>query len=455
MAWYNFYMQPAGDNTNSGTTTSNTASVTTTNGAWDTSTNRFTAASGTPFSGVAVGDFAAIMLDGATGFTSLNQITAVDPGGTYIDVTATGRVGIAPVTGASGRTCKIGGAWADFTIATAGSMFGASSTNAVPLLINVKAATYANASAAKTFAHAGNVSAPIWIRGYNATPGDLENDYTTAPPVLTFAAAGFTISGTCYRVSNLSVMNTGSSSAVWNWSGTNGIADRIRSEAQNTQAGASAFTCGGNGATMHVLNSYFKCWSGATQVLTATSAVQFHGCVFDGGQNAVTTSGASIIMNSCVCINQSTRAINASTAVLYLFGNSFVGPFSDSIVRWGTTPGAMGYVVNNVFSGAAKYDIEPVSGFTQLLTISNNASYGATLGHLPSGDLVDTHYIQESADPFTNGATDPTLKKTALAYLAGLGSRFENVAWRSYRSPGAVEPQPPAGGSSGGYIIGA
>ncbi|VTR93198.1 unnamed protein product [Gemmata massiliana] len=450
MAWTEFYIQPGGDNTNSGTTVTSTATIATSNGSWDTTTNRFTAASGTPFLSATIGDWAAIMADGAIGFTSLSQITAVDPSGTYIDVTATGRIGVIPATSASGRTCKMGGAWADFAIATPGSQWGASGTAAVPMRINVKAATYANASTARTFATAGSGTAPIWIRGYNTTPGDLENDYTNAPPLLTFAAAGFTISGTCYCVTNFSVLNTGSSSAIWNWSGTNGRADRIRAEAQNSPSGVQAFTSGTNGAGMLVTNSWFKVPTTASQVYTATSTVQMHGCVFEGGQNAVTTSSAGTTLNHCVFIGQTTRAINAATATILLMNCSFVGSFSDSIVRWSSSPGVLSSITNCVFSGAGKYDIEAVSGFTHLIHAANNASYGAALGHLSHPDLADLHYALETADPFVNGATDPTLKKTTFSYQKGIGSAFENETWRSYRSVGAIEPQPTSGGSSGG-----
>ncbi|VTR96053.1 unnamed protein product [Gemmata massiliana] len=455
MAWFDFYIQPGGDNSNAGTTTSNTAAVSTTNGAWDTTTNRFTAASGTPFSGAAVGDFAAIMLDGAAGFTSLNQITAVDPGGTYIDVTATGRVGIAPATGATGRTCKIGGAWADFGIGTSGANFGTSSTNAVPIRINIKAATYANTTSSRTFAHIGSASAPVWFRGYNTTPGDLENDYTNAPPLVTFTTGVLNTNGAYYRISNLSVLSTAATGAAWSWGGTQGIADRIRAENQNAASGANAFTSGGGGITMVVTNSWFKATTAANQVCTVTSTAAYSGCVFDGGTSAITSNAATVQLLNCVFINQTTRSLSLSTAALYCYGCSFVGPFSDSAIRWATTPGTMSYVLNCLFSGCARYDIEPVSGYTGVLAVANNASYAATLGHLPSTDFNDFHFVQEPADPFTNGATDPTIKKTALAYLAGIGNRFENVSWRSYRSVGAVEPQPSAGGSSGGYIIGA
>src|SRR5262245_31159503 len=115
MAWSDFYITGTGDNTNAGSTTSNTAAVSVTNSDWGSVTaNRFTASAGTPFASVAIGDWASVYNDGAaaTGYTA--QVTAVNGGGVSIDLSATNKMGTAPTTAASGKSCKTGGGWADF-----------------------------------------------------------------------------------------------------------------------------------------------------------------------------------------------------------------------------------------------------------------------------------------------------------------------------------------------------
>lgn len=111
MALTEFYVRADGSNTNSGSTDAAAASVTSTNGDWNNAAaNRFTAASGTPFSGVMVGDFAAVMDDADTQTDLVGRITAVNGGGASIDIDTTARVGTSG-TAATGKTCKVGGSW--------------------------------------------------------------------------------------------------------------------------------------------------------------------------------------------------------------------------------------------------------------------------------------------------------------------------------------------------------
>src|SRR5262245_42336786 len=118
MAFEEFYITGADDNVNAGSTTANTASVTETNGDWgNAAANRFTAASGTPFSAVTVGEWASIYNDGASTAVYVARVTAVNAGGASIDLSSTVKMGTAPTTGATGKSCKIGGAWADFGVA--------------------------------------------------------------------------------------------------------------------------------------------------------------------------------------------------------------------------------------------------------------------------------------------------------------------------------------------------
>src|SRR5215471_19155173 len=100
MAFTEFYVQSTGSDVNAGSDTNTKASVTQTNGGWSTVTNIFTAASGTPFSGTSVGDYASIYVDGATTTGFVAQITQINGGGASITVSTTIKMGTAPTTSA-------------------------------------------------------------------------------------------------------------------------------------------------------------------------------------------------------------------------------------------------------------------------------------------------------------------------------------------------------------------
>lgn len=119
MAYTDFFCRSGGSNVNGGALASNAepgtnAVYTSTNGNWSTVTNQFTPTDGTtPASTVTVGDFASVYLDGATLAVCIARVTVVAAGvNGPITLSTTSRVGTAPVTGATGRTIKVGGAWA-------------------------------------------------------------------------------------------------------------------------------------------------------------------------------------------------------------------------------------------------------------------------------------------------------------------------------------------------------
>lgn len=171
MSFSEFYCQTTGSNLNAGSTTSDAASVTETNGDWgNAAANRFTAASGTPFSGVLAGEWASVYLDGATVAVYIAQVTGITGGGAGVNLSSTIKMGTAPATGATGRSIKIGGAWKGPNGAEA-FPFGfvqALPTGTDPPRVNLKAGTNYAITAAMTQGNTG----PIYWRGYTATIAD-------------------------------------------------------------------------------------------------------------------------------------------------------------------------------------------------------------------------------------------------------------------------------------------
>lgn len=172
MAFQEFYCDYAtGANINAG---DDKTLVTSTNGDWgNAAANRFTAASGTPFSGVAVGDYASVYLDGATLAVYIGRVTAINGGGASLDISSTIKAGTAPSTGATGRSCTVGGKWKGPNAAenfpfgfVAGTMTKVT-TNEIPR-VNLKNGTSYLISGAITHGATG----PVVFQGYTTTPGD-------------------------------------------------------------------------------------------------------------------------------------------------------------------------------------------------------------------------------------------------------------------------------------------
>ena len=189
MAFNEFYTDTGGNNINAGSTTATAASVTSTNGDWGSVTaNRFTPnGGGTPFSGVNVGDWASISLDAATLVVYLAQVTAVNGGGATLDFSTTAKYGTSPAVGATGRSCRIGGAWASpVAFINTGTTAVYNSTR-----INIKAGTYPNTTSTVVFNNVGGTGLPIWWRGYNTTPGDIDTNNSLTKPVFSFTTGGW------------------------------------------------------------------------------------------------------------------------------------------------------------------------------------------------------------------------------------------------------------------------
>ena len=161
-----------GSNINAGDKTANGV-VTSTNGDWDNATaNRFTAAAGTPFSGVSVGDFASVYLDGATLAVYIARVTAVNGGGASLDLSTTAISGTKPTAGATGRSCTTGGAWKgpNGTETFPSAFITAALTNSSthPPRVNFKNGTSYDVTTPMTFTQSG----PLKFQGYTSTPGD-------------------------------------------------------------------------------------------------------------------------------------------------------------------------------------------------------------------------------------------------------------------------------------------
>jgi hypothetical protein len=165
-------------------TSSGAAVVTTTNGSWNSGTGVYIAASGIPFSGLTAGTtaiMASIYPDGsaATGFIGL--IISVDSS-TQITVSITAKTGTVPITGGTGVSCTIDGAFG--CIQTAANLVSVlsvkapSATSNFSPRINIPTGTTFN-EAVNFATNAGTAALPITVEGYTTNPGDIDSEVST------------------------------------------------------------------------------------------------------------------------------------------------------------------------------------------------------------------------------------------------------------------------------------
>jgi hypothetical protein len=196
MAFQEFYVETTGSNLNGGSTPG-PAKLVLTGRDWD-GTSLLTCQDGDDLSGIAVGDFASILVDGASGDTPfIARVTAIDntAPGKSITVSTTARCGTPPTSGTGTRTIRVGGAWA-----------GPNGSSGFPFSFLTGAAVDASSNFPRANIRSGtdytitagitrNVAGPVVFQGYTTTPGDggkatIRNTHTSSITMILLSSAG-------------------------------------------------------------------------------------------------------------------------------------------------------------------------------------------------------------------------------------------------------------------------
>lgn len=464
MAWTEFYIQTTGNNLNAGSTTADPALATSTNGSWDITANRFIAAGGaTPFLSVTVGMYASIYLDAATSAVFVSKVTAVDVGGTYIEVSKTAnKLGTAPASGATGRSCKVGGAWKDTAIV---SLFPTAVTVDQSTRINIKSGAYTNANTAVNFQTAGATATPIWWRGYNTTPGDLDDYSALTKPAWTCTGTGrFTWTGAFQYISGLDI-----TAAVANNSvalvGAHCHIHRCRVTNTTANAAASAISIASNSGFASCC--YFSATSTATGVITTSSGASpsmWWGCIITGGGAgfaALVTSSVTILSNCLFrSIGGAGIAFSAITSGNVIINAcTFYGCGSHGIDLQ-LVPTGFIQITNCNFWSITGYGINSGAGTCGAVFRAGNDFRSCSsgdengLGDSPGAPGVSgaTWGSQdEVSDPWTS-ATDMTPRIYSKAHQMALPRTFEYEPYNTYADVGAVNSQNAPAPTVGGHV---
>jgi hypothetical protein len=463
MPYTEFCCRSGGSNLNAGSLDGSAEAATTplvsyTNGGWNSGTGVFTPASGNPVSaGVAVGNFARIMVDGNTTATSgrIARVTAVTS--TTVTLSTTAGSGTAPTTGATGLTLIVGGAWAGPS-GSVGFPFGfvtsaLMNSSSHPPRINLKNDQTYSITAAMTH----NVAGPVTFQGYTTTFGDggratidggtsgasyvlltVSGASTTLADVIaqnngaTGSAAGVSVtsSAVVLRVKVSAVRGTGLSMAPSSFGAAHAIVCEATGCNQSNTSLSGGFANAGGGGAVTFVRCVAHDNTGVSNVgFSMTSGTTLVGCVADtNGSHGFSPGAAGTAMVGCVAYG------NAGSGVLVSAGSCTIQ--------------------SCVLVGNSAYGVNVSSGSPVLLS---NAFRSNTSGETV-GNTQATGSVTLTADPFTDAANrDFSLNNTAgggaACRGAGRGTFPPSDPTVGYPDIGAAQSQS-SGSSNTGLLLG-
>lgn len=471
MAFTEFYCQTTGSNLNGGSDANDAAAYTATNGGWNSGTGVFTPTSGDPSaSGVSVGMFASVYIDGATVGVFVGRVTAVSS--TTITVSTSAKSGTAPTTNATARTIKVGGAWqgpngtSGFPFAFIAS--GMTNASGHVLRVNFKSGTNYSITAGITH----TINGPWVIQGYTTTPGDggqavIDGGTSGASYVL------LTISGGARNLlADLIFRNNGATGSAVGLSYNNLRSAISRIVVNNVRGTGIDLGGSADNVVLHECEAYACNASNTASMggfaIAPISNTHLIRCVShdNAGSNSAGFYIADLTAGLLNCIADTNGGDGfklAGTNVCgYVTGCTAYNNTGQGINLSGSQMG--GVIQNCVLVSNGAYGINYTGSNIGQVLLFNNAFYsntsGQTLGFnasLVSGSITLT------GDPFTAAATgnftlDNTASEGAACRGTGRGTFTETQASYTgsvgYPDVGACQHQDSGGGSGGGGYYG-
>lgn len=466
-AFTEFFCAPAiGANINSGHTTNATATYTSVNGNWN-GTDAFVPTDGsTPASTITNGAFASVYLDGATTAVYIGRVTNVVAGvnGT-ISVSGTAAAGSAPSSGATGRSIKVGGAWAGPTGASSFPFSLASLlrlTNSTPdrPRYNMKNNAEYTMSAQLLINSAGQYR----IEGYATTPGDGGRAVISGNGVgASIALVGLTAGSV--DMAHFIVRSNGTSTGSAGITVTGGfctlqdiIASNIRGSGFAPQGigdsliECEAFSCGLNNG---VLDGGFRTSSATTTL--------FERCISHDNTNANISGFAwnsSVIIKECIADTNGTNGytwLPGATTTASLFNSDSYNNGGNGLELKGTAAdsGAL-YVENCNFIKNSLFGISVVANNSNHVGMVWYCGMGSGTQANGSGTISASGFgainvltgtfitYAANATPWVDPANGDFRINLAAAYGTGRGTFVETAASYAgtvgYPSVGAAQP---------------
>lgn len=461
MAFTEFYLDYAnGNNLNAGDNTAN-GLVTVTSGTL--SGHTYTASSGTPFSGVSVGDFASLYNNFSSTATCIGRVTAVGGSGASITISSTFKAGGLP-SDEDPIYCRTGGAWKQpSTLNMANLSTLKNIAGDIPRFNLKNNATYVTTSTAITLGSVG----PYIIEGYTSAPGD-GGSFIVQGGTINASYALVTINTSSTHIKNGIFYNNGSTGSAngINITGhgnvlTNCVVHDVKGAGINLYENCLAIEC----ETYACNTSDTSGLAGMINTSVEEGSTSFIRCIShdNSGSNShgFKLSYAGTLIN---CISDSNGA-----AGFHVGGTCHTANFMNCVAHGNTTDGLVlaasvlcsSIIENCIFTSNGGYGIngsgsQPKSGIVRSCAYHSNTS-GRTTG---LGGILDSAEVILSGSPFVAGSTGNfTLNSTsgAGASCKSLGrgsfsqtqSGYTGIA--SVPSIGAVEPASASSSSGGSF----
>ena len=316
-----------------------------------------------------------------------------------------------------------------------------------PVRYNLKNGTYSRTSSADSFTTAGTMTTPRFLRGFNATIGDLAANgrtlggalVTTNFPETTYSTGGI-LTPSYFGVEHVKITAARTAGALI--VGPYGIIHRV-SVLNNHANSATAKGID----TLTNYGSVFDCdatctSSSSSSIALATDRGQALHCLCICGSGIAVQIGAVALALSCM-IRDSTTGVNFLPGALGAIVSrcSFRNVSGNCINNLATVCGTS--IHNNVAwgsGGSSKW-------YNSTTTVRNFHQRFNAIGNMGAGDSNEgdwpvTDEIMLTADPFTS-ATDLTLNNTA-----GGGAACRAAGFFAYSDLGALQHQDSGGGSA-------
>jgi len=446
MAYVEFYVQATnGNDLNAGSTTA-ASTYTAVNGNWNNTTKVYTPTDGsTPASFINVGDYCSVYLDAAAVAVYIAKVSTVAAGvNGAITMDATIFYGSGPTTSATGRSIKCGGPW----LSPSGfkTSYGAT---AVPqdTRINIIAATYTRTASDAFNMRSGTTANKLWIRGYNATPGDLDNDTTNSlsKPIFSYNST-FTVSFEARSQLWSSISFSGTRIGVFaSVTGSAGGVQFFRCRFENLSTNAAATAISVSAVVASFYYCYFKHPTTGTAggVFQSSIGVICVGCVAEGGGLAgyqLSGNSGGQVLDSCIALNNTGAGITvAGTGITFLATHCTVsGATVDGIDITAATNAAVA-IIGCLIQNCGGWGINNSSTTVTSVFRACNDFYNNALGNETGLGLSPSLCEQTES-------VNPTISSANMALLAGKNALnhgfpgvFENETFSSYADCGAAQ----------------
>lgn len=455
MAYVNFYVNPSGNDLNSGSTAadaggSDSPVYTSVAGNFD-GTSVFTPTDGsTPASTVSAGMYVSLYNTGDTVARCVAKVVSVAAGvNGAITVDTTIKYGTVPTSNSGSRALKCGGAFASILVSQGTGPFLTSVTAPQSTQVYVKAGTYAQTTNTRSIGPAGTATVGVvWI-GYKTTPGDQETNNVavagTDIPSITFTTGSLTGFGVNVIMKRFAISGakSGAAQVVCNASGGMFIGCQIT----NTSATASSHAASTNTGTM---------WIGCTFSVTATTTASglvtsgtgawVLGSVFTGGSTGVSIGISSFtVVERCVFNAIGGDAISTSTGSLIARQNTIYAPTGNGINITGAPAASAGVqIANNLFSTVNQASMAGINN-----TSGTNITLIRAVGNAYWNCTANTSGITEGFTVFDNAtlASDPLVAPGSgnftlnpIAQGIGFPGLFPSASlYQGYLDVGAVQ----------------